>query len=74
MDMSDNSAPAEGGKKVTAVVSNTGKAMAGGLGAAKGAISSWWGGLRSDKASSPVLSLSEEPSPSTDEASDQIKE
>ena len=58
----------EGGKKVTAVVSNTGKAVAGGLGAAKGAISSWWGGLRSDKASSPVLSLSEEPSPTAEEA------
>ena len=51
----------EGGKKVSAAVSSTGRAVAGGLGAAKGAISSWWGGLKTEKASSP--SVSEEPSP-----------
>ena len=50
----------EGGKKVTAAVSNTGRVVAGGLGAAKGAISSWWGGFKAgEKASSPTIS--EEP-------------
>ena len=37
---------AEGGKKVSAAVSNTGRAVAGGLGAARGALSSWWGGFK----------------------------
>jgi len=41
----------EGGKKVSAAVTNTGKAVAGGLGAARGAISSWWGGFKTDKSS-----------------------
>lgn len=50
----------EGGKKVTAAVQSTGRAVAdtgkavtAGLGAAKGALSSWWGGLRQEKSKSP---------------------
>ena len=43
----------EGGKKVTAAVTNTGRAVAGGLGAARGAISSWWGGIKGSKEVTP---------------------
>lgn len=50
----------EGGKRVSAVVqstgravSDTGKVVAGGIGAAKGALSAWWGGLKTDKSKSP---------------------
>ena len=35
------------------VVSDTGKAVTAGIGAAKGAIYSWWGGLRQEKTPSP---------------------
>jgi len=58
--LSHNLTNTEGGKKVTAavqstgrVVSDTGKAVTAGIGAAKGAIYSWWGGLRQEKTPSP---------------------
>jgi len=58
--LSHNLNNTEGGKKVTAavqstgrVVADTGKAVTAGLGAAKGALSSWWGGLRQEKSKSP---------------------
>jgi hypothetical protein len=48
----------DGGKKVTAAMASTGRAVAGGIGAAKGAFSSWFGGFkageRGSKESSPV--------------------
>ena len=59
LHLSNTISNTEGGKKVTAAVSSTGRVVAGGLGAAKGAISSWWGGFKTEKASSP--SISEEP-------------
>ena len=43
----------EGGKKVSAAVSNTGRAVAGGLGAAKGALTSWWGGIKGTGVAKP---------------------
>jgi len=58
----------EGGKRVSAAVSNTGKAVAGGLGAAKGALSAWWGGLRQDRSKSPSPpGLSPRQSPTSDQ-------
>jgi len=58
--LSHNLNNTEGGKKVTAAVQSTGRAVAdtgkavtAGLGAAKGALSSWWGGLRQEKSKSP---------------------
>lgn len=48
----------DGGKKVTAAMQSTGRVVAGGIGAAKGALSSWFGGFKagekSSKESSPV--------------------
>jgi len=48
----------DGGKKVTAAMASTGRVVSGGIGAAKGAFSSWFGGLRGvergSKESSPV--------------------
>jgi len=47
----------DGGKKVTAAMASTGRAVAGGIGAAKGAFNSWFGGFkgeRGSKESSPV--------------------
>ena len=38
----------EGGKKVTAAVANTGRAVAGGLSSAKGVFTSWMSSLKSD--------------------------
>ena len=55
---------------MTAAVANTGKAVAGGLGAAKGALSSWWGGFnKTDK--SPANSedqISKSPNNSEDQS------
>jgi len=54
----------DGGKKVTAAMASTGRAVAGGLGAAKGAFNSWFGGFkgseRGSKESSPVEEKVEE--------------
>ena len=61
----------QGGKKVTAAVTNTGKAVAGGLGAAKGALSSWWGGFnKTDKsATNTEDQISKSPNNSEDQSS-----
>jgi len=54
----------DGGKKVTAAMANTGRVVAGGFGAAKGALSSWFGGLkpgdRGSKETSPENEKNEE--------------
>ena len=48
----------DGGKKVTAAMQSTGRVVAGGIGAARGALSSWFGGFKAgekgSKESSPV--------------------
>lgn len=36
----------DGGKKVTAALSSTGRAMGGAVTSAKGALSTWWGGWK----------------------------
>ena len=36
----------DGGKKVTAAMANTGRVVGGAVTSAKGALSSWWGGIR----------------------------
>ena len=59
LHLSNTISNTEGGKKVTAVVSNTGRAVAGGLSSAKGAISSFWTSLRQDK-SEPAVREEEE--------------
>jgi len=68
----------EGGKKVTAAMASTGRAVAesskvvaGGLGAAKGVLSSWWGGLRQDKKSPSPPTLSPVHQPTTPSKSKQ---
>ena len=60
LHLSNTISNTEGGKKVTAVVSNTGRAVAGGFSSAKGAISSFLTSLRQDK-SEPAASTAAPP-------------
>ena len=60
LHLSNTISNTEGGKKVTAVVSNTGRAVAGGLSSAKGAISSFWTSLRQDKSEVATPAVREE--------------
>ena len=60
LHLSNTISNTEGGKKVTAVVSNTGRAVAGGLSSAKGAISSFWTSLRQDKSEPAPPAVREE--------------
>jgi hypothetical protein len=49
LHLSNTISNTEGGKKVSAAVSNTGRVVAGGLSSAKGAISSLWSSFRQPK-------------------------
>ena len=60
LHLSNTISNTEGGKKVTAVVSNTGRAVAGGLSSAKGAISSFWTSLRQDKSEAQPSAVRED--------------
>ena len=44
----------DGGKKVTAAMASTGRAVGGAVSQAKGVFSSWWGGKKATKEASPV--------------------
>merc|ERR1712210_364434 len=43
----------DGGKKVTAAMASTGRAVGGAVSQAKGVFSSWWGGKKAGKEVSP---------------------
>ena len=43
----------DGGKKVTAAMASTGRAVGGAVSQAKGVFSSWWGGIKPGKEVSP---------------------
>ena len=43
----------DGGKKVTAAMASTGRAVGGAVSQAKGVLSSWWGGIKPGREVSP---------------------
>ena len=71
LHLSNTISNTEGGKKVTAVVSNTGRAVAGGFSSAKGAISSFLTSFRQEKPE-PAVPVAKE-AQEEEEASEETK-